>query len=76
MIGRRKKEVWVNIDIPTRKFTIHTECTYTKNMKETEYKGIERLKRDGGWVSFKSKDAAIKCHNQKFEDYSVTSHCG
>lgn len=43
--------VWMNIDKPIKKCTIHQDssCTYVKNKKETQYKGIEELKRDGGW---------------------------
>ena len=52
--------VWVNIDKPTKKITIHTNenCTYVVDKKETPYKGIEELKRDGGWISFNGEDEA------------------
>ena len=44
--------VWVNIDKPTKKCTIHTNdrCQYVINKKETSLKGIENLKTDGGKI--------------------------
>ena len=53
-----QENVWVNIDIPTKKFTIHTNCQYTDRKKETLYKGIENLKRDGGWLEVRGKERA------------------
>ncbi|WP_281179246.1 hypothetical protein [Vulcanibacillus modesticaldus] len=34
--------VWMNIDKPTKKCTIHSDanCTYVKKKKETLYKGL------------------------------------
>ncbi|WP_312474752.1 hypothetical protein [Neobacillus sp.] len=46
----KKAQIWINIDIPTKKFTIHHKCIYTDKMSETSYKGIGTLKRDGGWL--------------------------
>ena len=52
--------VWVNIDKPTKKITIHTNenCTYVIDKKETPCKVIEKLKRDGGRISFNGEDEA------------------
>lgn len=43
-------KVWVNIDKPTQKCSIHTNpnCSYVINKKNTLYKGVGQLKRDGG----------------------------
>ena len=52
--------VWVNVDKPTKKLTMHTNlsCIYVLKKKETPFKGIEELKRDGGWFSFNNEDEA------------------
>ena len=52
--------IWVNVDKPTKKLTIHTNpnCIYVLNKKETLNKGIGKLKRDGGWISFISIEEA------------------
>ena len=57
------KIAWVNIDKPTKKCTLHTDCNcqYVINMKETPLKGIESMKRDGGWYSFISITEAKRC---------------
>lgn len=60
--------IWVNIDKPTKKITIHTDpnCIYIPK-GETPYKGIERLKRDGGWLSFSTlSEAQDYCNNLNF----------
>ena len=49
---------WVNVDKPTKTCTIHRrECGHVLK-SETPYKGIKRLKRDGGWFSFASAEEA------------------
>jgi hypothetical protein len=71
--------IWVNVDKPTKKLTIHTNlsCVYVLDKKETPYKGIEELKRDGGWISFNDEDEAqIYCNdiiNKK--GYKLTTCC-
>ena len=45
--------VWVNIDIPTKRCTIHSEtCIHVQNRRETKYKSVNKLKRDGGLAFF------------------------
>lgn len=49
--------VWLNIDKPTRKVTLHVAvCRYVRKRDESEYKptapSIYKLHRDGGWVEF------------------------
>lgn len=48
---------WVNVDKPTKKCVIHKEgCKYEQNKVETLFKGINELKRDGGWFCFVSME--------------------
>ncbi len=42
--------VWVNVDKPTNCCTIHLDsCRHVAEKRETEFKGIQDMKRDGGW---------------------------
>ncbi len=46
---------WINVDYPWNRCTLHRRgCRYEQAKRETPYKGIEHLKRDGGWLSFSS----------------------
>jgi len=68
--------VWVNIDKPTKKCTIHFgNCTYVKNKKETKLKGIEELKSDGGWLSFDTIAKARHYCSSNFANYVISQHC-
>lgn len=69
--------VWVNIDIPTKQYVIHAvhSCHYVSRQSESPYKGINELKRDGGWVSFDSKSNALSRHGKQFSDYELIEHC-
>lgn len=67
--------IWMNIDIPTKICTIHSNCSYVERKKETLFKGIHELKRDGGWKSFNSKEEAISYHTEKYLDYKLIVHC-
>ncbi|MCR2820053.1 hypothetical protein [Lederbergia panacisoli] len=69
------KNVWMNIDKPTKKCTIHTNCSYLDKKSETKYKGILELKRDGGWLKFDSKNEAKKYHLNNCGTYSLIEHC-
>lgn len=45
---------WLNVDIPNRTATLHRgDCSW-KPGQEPKYKGFGELKRDGGWLSFKT----------------------
>ena len=53
---------WVNVDKPTKTCTIHkSECGHVLKSETPYYKGIRRLKRDGGWLSFASLEEAEDC---------------
>jgi hypothetical protein len=69
--------IWMNIDIPLKTCTIHSDpnCPYIKNMAETRYKGIDHLKRDGGWLPFEHIREAKEFHLAKFDQYHWKEHC-
>ena len=69
--------VWLNIDKPTKKCTLHmnSNCTYLQEKGETEYKGIGNLKRDGGWLSFADPKLAKQYHQSTLPDYEFIDHC-
>ncbi len=69
--------LWVNIDKPLKKFTIHEalSCIYVAKIQESPYKGVECLKRDGGWMSFQSKAEAMHYYDENFNQYQIIEHC-
>lgn len=69
--------VWLNIDNPTKKCTLHSDsnCVYLKNKEETEYKGIGELKRHGGWLEFLKETEAREFYLAKLERYRFFEHC-
>lgn len=74
--------VWVNVDIPCKTCTIHLEtcryvCWFVKGDTKPQFKGIEELKRDGGWFSFHSMEQAEDfCkRNWKPKGYSIRQDC-
>lgn len=75
--SKKKPEtaIWLNIDIPTKKCTIHSSCGFSDNKSETNYKGILELKRDGGWLKFKSKEEAKEYQRRNYSTYSMIEHC-
>jgi hypothetical protein len=69
--------VWVNIDIPLKSCTIHAElhCIFVEKKKDTPYKGIELLKRDGGWISFVDSEEANRYCQDQYPGYKLIVHC-
>lgn len=69
--------IWVNVDITTKKFTLHTtrRCRYVEGMRDTPFKGLGELKRDGGWLSYENRESALAEHAEKFAKYEVVEHC-
>lgn len=69
--------VWVNVDLPTKSCTIHNnlDCVYVKNKKDTPYKGIDLLKRDGGWISFENSEEANWFFQDQYARYKLIVHC-
>lgn len=69
--------IWINVDKPTKKCTIHTNlgCQYLAKKSDTPYKGVEKLKRDGGWLSFSTLTDGENYCKTKHQNYSVSWHC-
>jgi hypothetical protein len=72
---RKKELIWINIDLPTKRFTIHHNCTYTDKMKETPFKGVGTLKRDGGWLKVGSISEADNLFENSYSHFAFVSHC-
>jgi hypothetical protein len=46
-----KVRYWLNVDVPTQMCTIHTpDCLHQP--KESLFKGVRFLERNGGWMPF------------------------
>lgn len=69
--------IWLNIDIPLKRCTVHGDpkCPYVQNMVETRYKGIDRLKRDGGWLRFGHIREAREFHLARYDQFQWREHC-
>ncbi|MEH7249494.1 hypothetical protein V7114_22260 [Neobacillus niacini] len=72
---KKKKQIWINIDVPTKKFTLHHDCQYTEKIKETPFKGVKTLKRDGGWLQVDSLSAAENLFENSYSHYTFVEHC-
>ena len=67
---------WMNVDMPSHTATVHQEkCAMAKARAETPTKGIGKLKQDGGWLSFESRDAAHKLVFKNWNDFYIIDHC-
>jgi hypothetical protein len=75
MFPFKKSPVFINIDIPTKKFTIHHQCAYTKKLKETPLKGVGQLKRDGGWLQIDGLKKAESLFEESYMDFTLITHC-
>lgn len=69
--------VWVNVDKPTKKYTIHAArtCTYVLKMAPTPFKGVEELRRDGEWLSFTDVANALARYQKQYANYTLIEHC-
>jgi len=56
---------WLNIDLPTQTATLHKGDCIHADPKPTEFKGINEMKRDGGWFNFDSVGAAMRFFKTK-----------
>lgn len=62
--------MWLNVDIPTKKLTLHEDyCTFIPK-KEMKYKGIYGFLRDGGWLFFETRYDALVETAHKHEGYA------
>jgi len=60
---------WANIDIPTETFTIHRSDCYYKP-RATQNKGVNKIKRYGGWMSFKDIHTATTVYNDEYSKFT------
>jgi hypothetical protein len=58
---------WLNIDFPTKQCTVHRQNCNQRPKKEPKYKGFGTLKRDGGWLSFKTTGEAEFLYRSKYQ---------
>ena len=65
--------VWLNIDKPTKKCTLHTEdcCAWVIRQEETPLKGWGSLRRDGGWLSFNDAAQAREYSRTEYPNYTI-----
>lgn len=75
LFKKNSNEVWMNIDKPIKKCTIHSNCSFLDKKSETNYKGILELKRDGGWLKFNSIHEAKVYHQDNCDTYHLIEHC-
>jgi hypothetical protein len=56
---------WLNVDMPTNSCKLHHEnCRYCRPDK-TQYKGINKMSRYGGWFNFKTFTEAKRFYQQE-----------
>jgi hypothetical protein len=76
--GSNGLRYWLNIDKPSKKCILHTEgCTYETNKEATPNKGLGEIKRDGGWLSFSSRQetSAYFKHKWASRGYELSEGC-
>ena len=68
---------WINIDKPLKTCTYHSEdsCRHVMDKGETPHKGLDALKRDGGWIEFSSYLEARKFYSDHFPSFKFINHC-
>ena len=68
---------WMNVDKPLKSCTYHSDegCTYILKKGETSLKGVDELKRDGGWIEFSSYLEARKFYSEHFPSFKLINHC-
>jgi hypothetical protein len=74
-IFKKKESIWINIDVPTKKFTLHHHCQFTEKIKETPYKGVKTLKRDDGWLEVDNMNAAENLFDNSYSQFAFVNHC-
>ena len=65
--------IWLNVDKPTKKCTLHTDdcCSWVAKQTETPLKGWGRLKQDGGWLPFDDLTQAKEYCRSEYPNYKV-----
>lgn len=59
--------VWLNVDFPFKTCTLHRQGCSRRPSKEPVYKGFGTLKRDGGWLTFKSDSDALSYYQTTWQ---------
>jgi hypothetical protein len=59
--------VEVNIDVPTKIYTLHRPGCKQKPGREPKYKGFGTLKRDGGWLTFDTEAEARDDYQRRWQ---------
>lgn len=69
--------IWLNVDKPTKLCTLHTDgrCTKWQKNRETQFKGLGKLKYNGGWLNFVSAEQAMLYYQSDFPEYEFIDHC-
>jgi hypothetical protein len=75
LLFEKKEPIWINIDVPTKKFTLHHHCHFVEKIRETPFKGVRTLKRDGGWLRLDSMGAAKTLIEKNYSHYLFVNHC-
>lgn len=61
--------MWLNVDIPTKKVTIHEDdCRYIPK-GDSKYKKLNGLLRDGGWLNYKNREEALLEYEHNYREY-------
>ena len=68
--------LWLNVDKPDRKCTLHEADCRKRLTAETELKGIGELKKDGGWFSFENVEAAKTYSETEWPTYDFVERPG
>lgn len=62
---------WLNVDNPTKIARLHRKgCRHELAKRETSFKGINQLKKDGGWLHFERRAQAgadVRTHHKGFQ---------
>jgi len=69
--------VWTNFDIATKSLTIHRNagCKHVFERSETPLKGLDELKRDGGFIGFAKYLEAREFYSEHFGGFRLVQYC-
>jgi hypothetical protein len=72
-----KFKFWLNVDKPAKQVTLHeSDCVHVLNKQETEFKGVEEDKRDGGWHGFDSREEAENWYASNYIGFGLIPCAG
>jgi hypothetical protein len=70
--------LWINVDRSTGAWKLHKELCRYCNPKESKNKGLEELKKDGGWIqadSYKSAYELFRTNHRENEYWQPCKVC-